>query len=275
MIKMIATDIDGTLANSESKLNPRTRDRLIEAQKQGIKLVIASGRPAFSMQRYVDELEMAKYGGLIVSFNGAQINDCSTGETLYQKTISLDETRQVIEHVQNYDVIPTVTIGKYMYVNKDNVNRIYMKSLGMDIVDYEVVTGDLVQKVVDDLPESITQPVNKILVAGVPSYLQEHYKELSAPFSDLNAVFTADHYYEFNRKNVDKATALEYILPKLGYSKDDLVAFGDGQNDMTMLQYASTGVAMENANDEVKNIADQVTLTNDKDGIAEFLDNNL
>jgi Cof subfamily protein (haloacid dehalogenase superfamily) len=116
-------------------------------------------------------------------------------------------------------------------------------------------------------------PVDKLLTAGDPAYLQAHYEEMYAPFTQtLSGMFTADWYFEYTAPGIDKARALEGALPKLGIDASEVVSFGDGQNDKSMIEWAGTGVAMGNAVDEVKAVAQMVTANNNEDGIAVALD---
>lgn len=89
------------------------------------------------------------------------------------------------------------------------------------------------------------------------------------PFKEsLNCMFTADFYFEFTAEGIDKAKALDTVLIPMGYKKEEMIAFGDGHNDISMVKYAGIGVAMDNAVQELKNAADEVTLSNEEDGIA-------
>ena len=116
-------------------------------------------------------------------------------------------------------------------------------------------------------------PVDKLLTAGDPTYLQAHHEEMYAPFKQtLSGMFTADWYFEYTAPGIDKARALEGALPKLGIDASEVVSFGDGQNDKSMIEWAGTGVAMGNAVDEVKAVAQMVTANNNEDGIAVALD---
>ena len=85
--ELIVLDLDGTLTNSEKQITPRTKRALMEAQKQGVRLVLASGRPTFGIMPLANELELARYGGLILAFNGGKIIDCKTGKTLFEQTL--------------------------------------------------------------------------------------------------------------------------------------------------------------------------------------------
>ena len=114
--------------------------------------------------------------------------------------------------------------------------------------------------------------INKILTFGDPDYLPEHYKEMMEPFKDrLNCMFTSDFYFEFTAKGVDKAKALDTVLIPMGYKKEKLMAFGDAQNDKSMVEYVGLGVAMGNASDELKAVANEITDTNNNDGIAKAI----
>ena len=121
----------------------------------------------------------------------------------------------------------------------------------------------------DDLATFADYPLNKILTAGDPDYLQENYKNIMEPFKDtLSCMFTAPFYFEFTAKGIDKAKALDTVLSPMGFKREEMIAFGDGHNDASMVEYAGIGVAMGNAVDDLKAIADEVTFSNEEDGIA-------
>jgi len=88
-------------------------------------------------------------------------------------------------------------------------------------------------------------------------------------------MFTSPFYFEYTAKGIDKAKALDTVLKPMGYTKDDMIAFGDGHNDASMIKYVGTGVAMGNAVQALKDIADEITLSNDEDGIAVSLYNHM
>ena len=143
-----------------------------------------------------------------------------------------------------------------------------------NIVKYERDACDLKIREVESLHEVVdAYPVDKLLTAGDPAYLQAHHEEMYAPFiQTLSGMFTADWYFEYTAPGIDKARALEGALPKLGIDASEVVSFGDGQNDKSMIEWAGTGVAMGNAVDEVKAVAQMVTANNNEDGIAVALD---
>ena len=271
--KVIVMDVDGTLANSEKKITINTKKALMKLQKQGMILILASGRPTSGLMDLARELEMDKHHGLLVSFNGSKIVDCTTNEVLFNETMSIEEGQAVLEHMKKFNVIPMIDKDNYLYVNDVFNNAIEYNGKSFNIIEYEARGGKFKLCEKDDLANFANYPLNKILTAGEPNYLQETYKEMMEPFKDtLSCMFTAPFYFEFTAKGIDKAKALESILKKLGVNKEEIIAFGDGHNDASMVKYAGLGIAMGNAVQELKEIADYVTLSNDEDGIAYAID---
>ena len=229
-IKAIAMDIDGTLTNDQKVISPRTREKLLAAQESGIKLILASGRPAWGLQ----------------AFNGAHVVDAQTDEVLFDQAMPADELHRLIDHLRNFDVIPMISLGRDLHVEDSYRCMITLPDGSQkNIVKYERDACDLKIREVESLHEvADAYPVDKLLTAGDP----------------------------YTAPGIDKARALEGALPKLGIDASEVVSFGDGQNDKSMIEWAGTGVAMGNAVDEVKAVAQMVTANNNEDGIAVALD---
>lgn len=268
-IKVIIMDVDGTLTNSEKIVTDKTRNALIKAQELGVRLVLASGRPTSGLLDLAKELKMDENNGLLVSFNGSKVVDCENNNVLFNKTMSVEEGQAVLEHMKKFDVKPMIDKGDYMYVNDVFNNTINYNGRPFNIIQYESRGGKFKLCEKDDLASFADYPLNKILTAGDPEYLQANYKEMMEPFKDsLNCMFTAAFFFEFTAKGIDKAKAIDTVLIPMGYKREEIIAFGDGHNDASMVKYAGIGVAMDNAVDDLKAIADEVTLSNEDDGIA-------
>ncbi|MCM3215790.1 Cof-type HAD-IIB family hydrolase [Niallia taxi] len=268
-IKVIIMDVDGTLTNNEKVITAKTKEVLVKAQKAGAILVLASGRPTSGLRDIAKELEMEKHHGLLVSFNGSKVVDCETNEVLFNETMSVDEGQEVLEHMKKFEVIPMIDKDNYMFVNDVFNNEIDYNGNSINIIKYESRGGKFNLCEIEDLAAFADYPLNKILTAGSPDYLQQHYKEMMEPFKEkLNCVFTAPFYFEFTAQGIDKAKALDTVLIPRGYKREEMIAFGDGHNDATMVEYAGIGVAMANAVDDLKAVADEVTRSNEEDGIA-------
>ncbi len=272
-IKVIIMDVDGTLTNGKKVITPKTKEALLKAEEKGAILILASGRPTSGLEDIAKELQMDKYHGLLVAFNGSKVIDCQTKEVIFNQAMSVEEGKAVLEHMKKFEKVrPMIDKGEYMFVNNVYDNWITWKGKPFDVIQYESRGGKFKLCEIDDLAAFVDYPLNKILTTSDPEYLQEHYKEMMEPFKDtLSCMFTGDFYFEFTAKGIDKAKALDTVLIPMGYNRDEMIAFGDGQNDSSMVKYAGIGVAMENAVQELKDIADEITLSNEEDGIAASL----
>ena len=271
-IKAIAMDVDGTLTNDRKEIIPKTREVLLKAQKQGILLILASGRPTTGLVEMGKVLEMDKNNGLFISYNGSKVVNFQTGEELFNEPLKLEDAKAVLEHMKKFEIKPMIDKGDYMYVNDVYNCMIRFRGEPFNVIKYESRGGNYKLCEIDDLAAFVDYPLNKILTAGEPEYLQEHYIEMMEPFKDkLNCMFTGPFYFEFTAKDIDKAKALDTVLKPLDITADEVIAFGDGHNDISIIKYAGTGVAMENAVADLKEAADEITLSNEQDGIAESL----
>lgn len=271
-IKVIIMDIDGTLVNDEKVITPLTKETLLKAQDKGVRLVLASGRPTSGLLKLAEELDMRNHHGLFVCFNGSKVVDCQSHETLYNYAISVEDSKAVLEHLKNFKARPMFDKDEYMYVNDVFDNTIIYKGKPFNVMQYESRGNNYILCEKRDLAAFVDFEINKILTFGDPDYLQAHYKEMMEPFKDrLNCMFTSDFYFEYTAKGVDKAKALDSVLIPMGYKKEEMMAFGDAQNDKSMVEYVGLGVAMGNASDELKAVANEITDTNNNDGIAKAI----
>ena len=267
-IKVIIMDVDGTLTNNKKVVTEKTKKALIKAQELGSILVLASGRPTSGLLDLAKELKMNEHNGLLVSFNGSKVIDCETNKVLFNETMSVEEGQAVLEHMKNFKVKPMIDKGDYMYVNDVFDNEVMYNGEPFNIIKYESRGGKFKLCEQEDLAAFANYPLNKILTAGDPEYLEEHYKEMMEPFKDkLSCMFTAPFYFEFTAKGIDKAKALDSVLIPMGYKNEEMIAFGDGHNDASdqICRYWS---CYGNAVDALKAIANEVNLSNEEDGIA-------
>ena len=275
-LKVIVMDVDGTLTNNKKVITEKTKLALFKAQENGSILILASGRPVSGLMDIAKELKMNENHGLLVSYNGSKVVDCETNKILFNETMTVEEGQAVLEHMKNFNVKPMIDKDDYMYVNDVFDNEINYNGKIINIIEYESRGGKFKLCEKDDLAAFATYPLNKILTAGDPEYLKNNYKKMMEPFNDnLSCMFTSDFYFEFTAKGIDKAKALDSVLSPMGYKPENIIAFGDGQNDASMIKYAGIGVTMANAVDELKNVADEVTLSNEDDGIAYTLNKYL
>ena len=257
--KVLALDIDGTLTNSEKRITERTRIAIEEAAKLGVKIVIASGRPVQGIKAFADELKLKELDGYILSFNGGRLISCRTGEIIHDVKLPLQYLPEIYALSKQYGV------NLMSYEGDDIITE---EPFDRYLAIEARINGLGVRKV-DRLSEYIDFPINKCLMLGDGDYLADVEKKVYAALADHLDVYRSEPFFlEILPKGVDKAKALEGLLDKLGCDRTELMACGDGYNDLTMIRYAGMGVAMANARDEVKAEADYVTLSNDEDGVA-------
>lgn len=268
-IKLVAMDIDGTLATTTKEISPATRQALIDLQNQGIRLALASGRPYKGLLKFAKELEMDKHNGILISNNGAKAEELVSRNVLFEHPLSVEEAQAVLEHLKAFDVRPMVEDGDYMQVNNVYDCMITNGGREFNVIDYEAHNNGFLLKESHDLAKSVNFRPAKILTAGDDTYLAEHWQEMAAPFEGkLDSMFTAPFYYEFTAKDTNKGAA----LAALPFEKDEIAAIGDAQNDLPMFEAAGIKVAMGNAVDVLKDAADFITDTNDNDGIAKWIE---
>lgn len=261
---IIALDIDGTLTNSDKEITKPTLEALIDIQKRGCKVVLASGRPTPGVFSVAKQLRLFEYGSYIVSYNGAKIINCRTKEILYERTLPASVLPGLFEiacetgvHINTYDHDRYVVAGrgsnKYMELESWLCNMPIKKA--------------------ENFVEEITFPMNKVLFSLEPEYLAAPERLCKERFGKVLNIYRSDPFFlEVLPHKVDKAHSLLKLLAMLGMDKEEMICCGDGYNDITMLECAGLGVAMENAQEPVKACADYITASNDEDGIVEVIE---
>ena len=257
--RAIALDLDGTLTNHAKVVTPYTRQMLLKAQHDGAYIILASGRPTFGIVPVAECLDMKENGGFILSYNGGKIVDWKSGEILYAK------------HLPD-DVVPTL----YKYAK--NKGYALLGYTGKEILtempeDQYVREESRINKIdirkVENLLAVLEPHPTKLLMTGNPADIIKAEEELQELVGDRMDVFrSAPYFIELVPKGIDKAQSLLRLLTKLNLTSKDMIAFGDGYNDLSMLKLAGMGVAMANAAPEVRAEADYVTLSNEEDGVA-------
>lgn len=260
--KLIALDIDGTLTNSRKDISPRTRYALLEAQDQGKKVILASGRHPLGVYPIAQDLMLERYGGYIMSFNGGKIIDCGTGQTIVTKLFPSEYLADIVSVLKDSNITMLTFDEKRIYADNKVNDYTYVEK---DILKTEMV-------VTEDFVAAVKFATNKILLAGEPDELDRYQPILSKRYDGLLEVYkSAPYFLEIMPFGVSKGSMLPQLLNKIGVDRDELIAFGDQYNDMTMIGYAGFGVAMANGEEEIKKIANYVCESNDDDGIAKTL----
>ena len=263
---IIALDLDGTLTNSEKNITPRTFDALMKAQREGVRLVLASGRPTFGIAALANQLQLADYGGYVLSYNGGRIIDWCEKTVIFSQVVD-QKLVPILYDFAKKAQLPIVTYLPEAILASKNEGEYLAEEArinGMPVV--------VAQNFVEEAMQ-IAGGSTKFLIPGEPELLIQLESEMKAALSEQMEVFrSAPFFLELPPKGIDKAQSLQRLLTHLGLERESLMAFGDGFNDLSMIQFAGQGVAMANAVEEVKSIADFVTTSNEEDGIAHALE---
>lgn len=261
--KMIVLDLDGTLTNSKKKITPKTKQALMKAQQNGVRIVLASGRPTYGITALADELELEKFGGYILAFNGGKITDCATKEIVYEQM--LDE--RLVPYLYNAAINSGMAILTYQG------EGIAATRSNDEYVQHEAFINKMPVVQYDDFLNQLVYPINKCLIVGNPVPLHQLELKIAKEMEGKMSVYrSADFFLECVPLGIDKAQSLSRLINKLGIAREEIIACGDGYNDLSMIQFAGLGVAMENAAEEVKANADFITLSNEEDGVAHVVE---
>lgn len=260
MIRLIATDMDDTLLDAGSNLTERTRDALRRAMAAGVMVSLSSGRMTESMRPFAEGIGV---NAPMILYNGAMIYDHRTDNTLFSNLIAADVALGVARMIEQMGIYLQVYPGKGYYCNRRCAHtdryeasiRVPCTELGMPVSEW--MQGGMV----------------KMLAIAEPDVIDRAQQELRAAFpKGVTFMKSKAHYLEIVGEGIDKGSAIRVLAQKLNLSTDEIMAFGDGQNDASMIAAAGCGVAMENAVDECKAVAKLIAPRSAEDGVAQVIE---
>jgi len=263
-IKLIALDLDGTLLNMEKKVPQGNYQALKECEKAGILIVPATGRGVGGIPPMIRELPGANYA---ITTNGAVVADLKNNKAIKTCGLSNEMIQRILNIAKKYHSATDPFID----------GRAITEPASIDHMDEFGLSPEM-QKLIRDTREVVPSVMEYVKTTGAEAEkvnifmadLEEREvlrKELMA-IPELSISSSMYNNLEVNAKGADKGSALLWLADYLGIDREETMSFGDGENDIPMIQAAGIGVAMENALDTVKAAADMITLKNDEDGVA-------
>jgi len=257
--------MDGTLVNDDSVLTERTKNAIIKAVEAGVLFVTATGRP-FSNVEVVNRLFTGENAAVdadmpFIVFNGSAAYMGKSKKLLFEKFLDFDLAKEVYKIGEGIGTAQIVWTGPRLWVN-----RICKETLNYSTLEKTIITDfDSIKDEVDG--------VSKVLWITDPEIVSKYRIKMNEHFDGkLTCVSSMSYFLEFISSDSGKGTALAEIGKLYGIDKSEMIAVGDSYNDLSMLEYAGFSVAVENANDEIKNICDHVTSSNNEDGVAEVIE---
>lgn len=263
--KLVALDLDDSLLNNELLISDRTVAAVQKAAEQNIYVVICSGRSPSAILPFVRRLDLAgkEQGRYAVASNGSVVVDLHKREEIYSAKVDGDVLAQAKKAADKVGLPCQVYSSSMVYASVDNeYTRMDSKLTGVP------------SEVVPDFENFVKSGFAKMMVPGDPKILVGLQKELAARFEGRAVVLISKPYFlEILPANCGKGEALEFLCGRLGINMKDVMAFGDSMNDESMIVKCGLSVAMSNGLDKIKDEAAFVTrLTNDQDGIADFVE---
>jgi len=269
MIKLIALDLDGTLLNSDKKLSQRNRDALQAAADSGIQVVPATGRFFGAMPPVVQTMPFMNYA---LTINGAQVVNVHTGEVIYEANMPLETALSIM------DVLAELPVCYDCYQD----NGAFMTGSLQDRVE-EFTDNPHYIKMIRELRKPVPELRAFLREKGAPiqklqfftrdeTFRQEALATFDTRFPGTKSTSSVQGNVEINAADGNKGSGLKALAKYLGIPIEEVMAFGDGSNDVTMLEAAGVGVAMANGVEEAKAAANYIAPSNDEDGVAQVID---
>lgn len=258
---LIALDLDGTLLKDDKTISPFTKDVLKKAREEGHVVMIATGRPFRSSELYYHELELDTP---VVNFNGAFVHHpLDPGWGQYHTPLDIKVAKDIVEACRSFkfhNIIAEVIDEVYFHYHDEKL---------LDIFNFgnpKITSGDLAN-LLKDSPTSLLIHSQEEDV----ELIRKHLTDVHAEVIEHRRWAAPWHVIEIVRKGLNKAVGLKRASEYFQIPPERMIAFGDEDNDLEMIEYAGRGIAMGNAIDQLKNIANEVTLTNEEDGIGHYL----
>lgn len=286
MLKAIIMDMDGTLLAPGDHILPETKQKLLELERQGVTLILASGRSYTRLLPYADQLDMAANGGYLIEVDGISLYDMGAGEREVLRRMDPSEIREVYTDLMhlNCEAQACLDDGFFDYFDEDIRRKKEQLRKERNLPDdfpWTAGPWDWLADLRSGYPnqtfvhsaEEINRPINKIQLMQDEDKIREIYDFLIRKYGDRFEIFrTCPRQLEILPKGYSKGKTLKRLMEMKGWNKDEVVAFGDGENDVSMFEVVDDSFAMANARDFVKAKARYETASNADNGIVRGLE---
>lgn len=259
MYKLIALDMDGTLLNSQKQISQQNRDAIAKAKAMGVVVVLASGRPTEGMHSMLQELTMNSDQDFVLSYNASFIQNMATKEVILNQHFNgkaLKKLATLAKSLETNIHAFSPTLGLITpKTSRYTEQEAHYNGLSITEMDFHLLDDD--------------HPIIKAMFIDEPQQLDTVIARLSPTlYQQFTIVQSAPYFLEFLNPEANKGFGVKMLAEHLGIKQSEVICMGDAGNDYHMLKYAGLGIAMGNATDEIKTIADHITDTNDNHGVA-------
>ena len=258
-IRLIALDVDGTLLNDDHQLSANNIRTLRRAAEQGIKIVLCTGRGSMSAKPIMDELGLE---GVMITHNGAAVTD-TNGNVLHEFTFHVREVEDLIRYCREHGI----------HYDPNTSTRMLLDQMPADarkMYDAFMAEPEMVEDVLQ-----VNDPLVKICIFGSDEQMDQVERDWPDDQQALRFLRSGDCFVDVMRPDVSKGIALMKLAEIWQVDRSEILAMGNYYNDIEMLRFAGIGIAVANSPDEVKQAADEVTVSNNEDAVHVALSKHL
>jgi len=263
MYKLLAVDMDGTLLNSNRMISKVNKKAIKDAVEKGVKVVITSGRGLTGLKNFLSEVQLTGKNQYLIANNGGTIYRTNDFECITYKGLRGSDFKKAYSLSKKLDLYMIAYTHEGPIAAEENeFTRFETEYVGIPVKIIDINSD------IDDEDE-----ITKILFSQAEEVLDNKMLQIPKEFyNEYNLVKTMPFVLEVMDKDCNKGYGVKILSEKLGIKKEEIICIGDQANDMEMISYAGLGIAMGNAIDEVKNIAQYITSDNDNDGVAKAIE---
>ncbi len=285
MFKLMAIDLDGTLLNSFGEVSENTRKALQAAKERGVEVVLASGRPISSTESLAVELGVDNY---LISGNGAAVYDIKEQKVVYDRFLTKEQVMKIAKLCDNNSFFYNVYTEDEVIASSLNYNVLFYHKENVKKIEERRTHINVVQNIMEYIEQSGKEKFLKITVCDESQFIFNSIMKRLKEIEGIDVLETAymsrkkikdgtddvdiQYYYtEITNENVNKWSAIEYLLEKLDIKPEEVIAIGDNLNDKEMIENAGLGVVMGNSNPIMKGLANEIVADNNSEGVLEAI----
>ncbi|SHK28032.1 Cof-type HAD-IIB family hydrolase [Paramaledivibacter caminithermalis] len=265
--KLVVTDMDGTLLNSQGKVPDENKEVLTKLQDNGVHVAVATGRI------YTSARIFAKYLGIktpIIACNGAIVREVNNNKPIYEAHINKDDCIYILEICRKYSVYFHFYTDNTFYTERLEKSALKYSEWNKTLNEEDRINLEVIENAYDFIKDTNEKIYKFLIIDDDENLLKKMRKELTK-ISGIECCKSRYDNLEIMNKGIQKGVAVKKLADSLGVKREEVICIGDNENDISMIKYAGLGVAMGNAEEIVKQTADYVTDINDNNGVAKAL----
>lgn len=260
LYKLVAIDVDGTLFNDRKEITKEVNEAIQAAKAKGVKVVVCTGRPIVGAQPIIEELKLTDEDEYVITFNGALVQNTHTNEVISEISLTYQDLKVLYELSLKLHSPMHFFDSKNVYTPNKDINQytVYESHINQIPLHYRTM---------EEIPADFLIP--KVMFIDEPEHLNNIISNIPDSFKEqFTWVKSAPYFLEILHPSVSKGNAVKQLAEKLSIKREEVICIGDGENDLSMVEYAGCGVAMGNAVPSVKKVAEFQTFSNNENGVA-------